>query len=231
MILYRLHSEDRDGKRVSRARVGVCREAGSQQSAPLLLQSPPSPHSFRIRKLNTSALASLIAGNTSHLLLHGPVAHLSVAAVLRFRQEVKWSCSEQPDVFHIAFGLVSSSVLTTQPFPSSLSKGAAATMVLERLQQMASHVTGQIAKPHPLDPLSTAEIARAVEIIKREHSDVFFNAITIREPPKVETLRWLSAPDTAPRPPRMADCVCIGPGSKVYDALVHMEKGEIISWE
>lgn len=104
-------------------------------------------------------------------------------------------------------------------------------MVLERLQQMASHVTGQLARPHPLDPLSKAEIAKAVDIIKREHPDVFFNAITIKEPPKADALRWVASPDTAPRPPRMADCVCIGPGSKVYDSLVDLEKGQIISWE
>lgn len=104
-------------------------------------------------------------------------------------------------------------------------------MVLERLQQMASHVTGQLARPHPLDPLSASEIARVVDIIKKEHDDVFFNAITIKEPPKAETMRWASAPDKMPRPARIADCVCIGPGSKVYDSLVDMEKGEIISWE
>lgn len=104
-------------------------------------------------------------------------------------------------------------------------------MVLERLQQMASHVTGQVAKPHPLDPLTTTEIAAAVKIIKREHSDVFFNAITVKEPPKAETLRYVASPDTAPRPSRIADCVCIGPGSKVYDSLVDLGKEQIISWE
>lgn len=108
---------------------------------------------------------------------------------------------------------------------------SAVAMVLERLQQMASHVTGHVATPHPFDPLCADEIARAVGIIKQEHSDVFFNAITIKEPPKAEVMRWLASPDNAPRPGRFADCVCIGPGSKVYDALVDMERNQIIKWE
>lgn len=103
-------------------------------------------------------------------------------------------------------------------------------MVLERLQQFSSHLSGQVAKPFPLDPLSSAEIAQAVQIIKREHSDVFFNAVTVKEPPKTDAMRWLASPNS-PRPARIADCVCIGPGSKVYDSLVDLERGQIIKWE
>jgi primary-amine oxidase len=104
-------------------------------------------------------------------------------------------------------------------------------MVLERLQQMASHVTGQIVQPHPFDPLSKEEIAKAVEAIRREHPDVFFNAVSLYEPPKADMMRWLASPETVPRPPRIADVVCIGPGSKVYDGLVDLQRAQITKWE
>jgi len=104
-------------------------------------------------------------------------------------------------------------------------------MVLERLQQMASHLTGQTTSPHPFDPLSRDEIAKAVEVIRKEHSDVFFNAVSLQEPRKAEMMRWVAAPEAASRPPRIADVVCIGPGSKVYDGLVDLEKGQLTKWE
>ena len=103
-------------------------------------------------------------------------------------------------------------------------------MVLERLQQMASHLAGQVVLHHPFDPLTTEEIARAVAIVKQEHSDLFFNAVTLWEPRKAEMLRWLATPE-ATRPHRVADIVAIGRGSKVYDGLVDLDVGTIVNWE
>ncbi|KAK4569932.1 peroxisomal copper amine oxidase [Recurvomyces mirabilis] len=104
-------------------------------------------------------------------------------------------------------------------------------MVLERLQQMASHLTGQVAQHHPFDPLSTDEIAAAVAIVRKEHADLFFNAVTLWEPRKEEMLKWQSSPQTAPKPRRVADVVAIGRGSKVYDGLVDLHEGRIVQWE
>jgi primary-amine oxidase len=104
-------------------------------------------------------------------------------------------------------------------------------MVLERLQQMASHLTGQVSRPHPFDPLSREEIAAAVAIVRQTHSDLFFNAITLLEPRKQAMLRYVAAPDTAPRPHRVADVVAIGRGSKVYDGTVDLDEGKILTWE
>ena len=104
-------------------------------------------------------------------------------------------------------------------------------MVLERLQQMASHLTGQVAVHHPFDPLTTEEIAAAVAIVRKEYSDLFFNAVTLWEPRKAEMQKWLSSPQTAQRPHRVADVVAIGRGSKVYDGLVDLEEGKIVKWE
>ncbi|KAK7558456.1 copper amine oxidase, partial [Phyllosticta citricarpa] len=103
-------------------------------------------------------------------------------------------------------------------------------MVLERVKQLASHVTGQTAPPHPFDPLSEVEIEKAVAIIRKEHPDVHFNAVTLWEPRKKDMMAWLENPKTAPKPKRMADVVCIGRGSKVFDGVVDMEKETIVSW-
>lgn len=104
-------------------------------------------------------------------------------------------------------------------------------MALDRLKQAASHVTGIGRAPHPLDPLIETEIEYAVAIIKREHSHIAFNAITLYEPPKAVMLKWVKDPEHTPRPNRVADVVCIGKGSKVFDGLVDLTDGKILKWE
>jgi primary-amine oxidase len=103
-------------------------------------------------------------------------------------------------------------------------------MALDRLKQAASHLTGIGEAPHPLDPLSELEIERAVAIIRKEHNDVFFNAITLWEPRKAEMMQWLKDSRHTPRPHRVADVVCIGRGSKVYDGHADLTEGKIVSW-
>lgn len=104
-------------------------------------------------------------------------------------------------------------------------------MVLERLQQMASHFTGQVAPQHPFDPLTSDEIAVAVAVVKRDHPGLFFNAVTLLEPRKAEMMAYLAAPDTVPRPHRIADVVAIGRGSKVYDGHINLNESRIVKWE
>ncbi|KAI9687610.1 MAG: hypothetical protein M1822_002220 [Bathelium mastoideum] len=104
-------------------------------------------------------------------------------------------------------------------------------MVLERLKQMASHVTGQLLLPHPFDPLTETEIERAVAIVRKEYDSLIFNAVTLWEPRKNDMLAWLADPDNAVRPHRVADVVAIGRGSKVYDGLVDLEEEQIVKWE
>jgi primary-amine oxidase len=84
--------------------------------------------------------------------------------------------------------------------------------MLERLTQVASHL-GKAVSSHPLDPLSTEEIAAVVAIVKKEWPDVHFNAVTLQEPRKAEMQKWLADPETVPRPHRTADVVAIGRGS------------------
>ncbi|KAF2172804.1 hypothetical protein M409DRAFT_62493 [Zasmidium cellare ATCC 36951] len=104
-------------------------------------------------------------------------------------------------------------------------------MVLERLQQMSSHITGQTAPVYPLDPLSSEEIAKAVAIVKREYPNVHFNAVSLWEPRKADMMKYLASPETVPRPHRIADVVAIGKGSKVFDGLVDLNEGRIVKWE
>lgn len=104
-------------------------------------------------------------------------------------------------------------------------------MALDRLKQAASHVTGVGRAPHPLDPLIETEIEYAAAIIRREHDNVAFNAITLYEPPKTVMLKWVKDPEHTPRPNRVADVVCVGKGSKVFDGIVDLTDGKILNWE
>jgi primary-amine oxidase len=104
-------------------------------------------------------------------------------------------------------------------------------MALDRLKQAASHLTGQAAPPHPFDPLTESEIEQAVAVIRKEHSDVFFNAVTLWEPRKAEMMKWIKDTQHTPRPPRVADVVCIGRGSKVFEGIVDLKEDKIINWE
>lgn len=103
-------------------------------------------------------------------------------------------------------------------------------MVLDRLKQMAGQITGQGEPPYPIDPLSEVEIEKAVAIIRKEHPDLHYNAVTLWEPRKLEMQAWLANPQVNPKPKRRADVVCIGPGSKVYDGIVDLEEEKIISF-
>lgn len=103
-------------------------------------------------------------------------------------------------------------------------------MVLERVKQVVSHLTGHTV-PHPFDPLTESEIAKAVAIVQKEHQGLHFNAVTLWEPRKNEMMAWLADPEHVVRPHRVADAVCIAKGSKVYDGIVDLDEEKILSWE
>lgn len=84
---------------------------------------------------------------------------------------------------------------------------------------------------HPFDPLSAAEIESAISIVKKAHGDVFFNVVSLREPRKAEMTAWLANPTKVAKPVRVADVVVIAPGGKVFDGLVDLSTGSIVSWE
>lgn len=104
-------------------------------------------------------------------------------------------------------------------------------MVLDRLKQVAQHVSGTLPPPHPFDPLSAAEIERAVALINKEHAPLNYNAVTVHEPRKAQMLAWLQDPDHTPRPHRVAEVVAIKKGGTVYDGLVNLDEEKIVKWE
>lgn len=104
-------------------------------------------------------------------------------------------------------------------------------MALDRLKQVAQHVTGTTPPPHPFDPLSATEIEAAADLIRREHGSLYYNAISLLEPRKAEMQAWLADPEHTVRPHRVADVVAIGKGSKVYDGWVDLTEKKIVNWE
>jgi primary-amine oxidase len=103
-------------------------------------------------------------------------------------------------------------------------------MALDRLKSVAQHVAGS-TPPHPFDPLMNSEIETVVQIIRREHGQLFYNAVTLWEPRKKQMMAWLEDPQHNPRPSRVADVVAIARGGKVYDGLVDLKEGKILKWE
>ena len=104
-------------------------------------------------------------------------------------------------------------------------------MVLERLKQIASQVTNTIAPPHPFDPLSATEIEAATSLLRKEHGKLYYNAVTVLEPPKTQMLAWLADPDHSQRPARIADVVAITPEGKLMDGHIDLREGKVLSWE
>lgn len=91
--------------------------------------------------------------------------------------------------------------------------------------------SAEVDLPHPFDPLTLGEIETAISTVKKAHGDVFFNVVSLQEPRKAEMTAWLAAPDTVPRPRRIAEVVVIAPGGKVYDGLVDLAETKITKWD
>ena len=103
-------------------------------------------------------------------------------------------------------------------------------MVLDRIQQLAHQVTATTPVPHPFDPLSTTEIDTAVSVIRSEHGNLNFNAVSLYEPRTADMMAWLETPSTAARPMRAADVVAIDGSGKVYDGVVDLGEKRLVSW-
>lgn len=103
--------------------------------------------------------------------------------------------------------------------------------MVDRLQQLTYQVSATTPLPHPFDPLSTTEIDTAVALIRKEHGNLNFNAVSLYEPRKAEMMAWLAQPETAPRPMRGADIVAIDSTGKVYDGVVDLDKKRIVEWK
>jgi primary-amine oxidase len=88
---------------------------------------------------------------------------------------------------------------------------------------------------HPLDPLTTAEVA-AVTSIVRSHGEfpslserTRFITISLREPLKDDVLDWAAGGDA---PPREAEIVILDQGAQAtVEVLVALAPGAVISWK
>ena len=85
--------------------------------------------------------------------------------------------------------------------------------------------------PHPFDPLTGDEIRTAVDIVRKAHGDLKFQAVSLLEPRKADMVKWLEDETKAPRPARMADVTAIGLEGKVYDGIVDLANTKITQWE
>ena len=83
---------------------------------------------------------------------------------------------------------------------------------------------------HPLDPLTTSEIEAAVDVIRKEHGNLFFNTVTVQEPRKADMLAWLGDPAKAAKPTRVADVIALAKGGKLFEGLVNLDHGKQITW-
>lgn len=104
-------------------------------------------------------------------------------------------------------------------------------MVSERMKQLFEHTTSNTGPIHPLDPLTLSEIETAVSVLRAVHGKLFYNAVTLFEPPKAEIIGWLVDTDNGLRPPRKADVVCINTNGQVYDGVVDLTARSIERWE
>lgn len=84
---------------------------------------------------------------------------------------------------------------------------------------------------HPLNPLTAAEINKAVSIVRAVKGQLGYNAVTICEPKKTEVVAWLADPENAPKPARVADVVAIDKAGGIYDGIVDLDAEKLLSWE
>ncbi|KAM0537259.1 hypothetical protein ACHAP6_006137 [Verticillium nonalfalfae] len=94
---------------------------------------------------------------------------------------------------------------------------------------MPAAVNGTL--PHPLDPLTSAEIEQAIAAVQKAHGELFYNVVSLHEPRKAEMTAWLADPASAPRPARIADVVVIAKGGKVYEGFVDLVEDKITHWD
>ena len=104
-------------------------------------------------------------------------------------------------------------------------------MATERLRQLAHHTAPNREDKHPFDPLDAQEIQDAVSVLRHEKGRLFFNTVTLSEPPKSDMQKWLDNPTSANKPKRIAEVVAVSAGGEAYDCLVDLSQRSIIKSE
>ena len=98
---------------------------------------------------------------------------------------------------------------------------------------ISKHATGgSVTAQHPLDPLSPAELAVAVSIIRAHFGDkkISFNTLTLKEPPKALMKPWLANPTTSPTPPREAFFTVLESGiNGIHEGALSLAESKILT--
>src|SRR5690242_13615747 len=96
---------------------------------------------------------------------------------------------------------------------------------------MAIAEAPRVAVAHPLEPLSAAEIARAVEILRSERGlgdATRFITVTLHEPDKAAVLGYRPGASVE----REAFAILMDTAAhKTYEAVVSLTQGKLTSWE
>ncbi|KAF2007923.1 hypothetical protein P154DRAFT_453216 [Amniculicola lignicola CBS 123094] len=105
-------------------------------------------------------------------------------------------------------------------------------------ETVATFPTARLAKSvatHPLAPLSATELASAAAIIKASwpaHTDLYFKAVTLEEPPKSEVLPYLEAEHNGQSLPPVSRRAFINyyirNTSKFHEAIVDLNTGRVL---
>ncbi|KAF3930138.1 hypothetical protein ABW19_dt0208273 [Dactylella cylindrospora] len=103
--------------------------------------------------------------------------------------------------------------------------------LIDNLKEKATTLFGKFTGHHPLDPLTSSEISKAVSIVRESKGQLGYNAVTIAEPKKAETIAWLANPENTPKPARQAEVVAIDKSGAIWDGIVDLDAGSILKWE
>ena len=94
---------------------------------------------------------------------------------------------------------------------------------------LASNVAAATAAPHPLDPMSQAELTSVVSVLKGAgHVDdnTRFVFLSLREPDKAAVLKWQPG-----ETPKREAFVMIKQGSQAFEAIVDLTQAKLVSWK
>ncbi|EGX48715.1 hypothetical protein AOL_s00079g354 [Orbilia oligospora ATCC 24927] len=98
-------------------------------------------------------------------------------------------------------------------------------------QKVGAEGVPKLSGHHPLDPLTSQEIAKVVWIVRGDKGQLGYNAVTLHEPKKTELTAWLLNTADTPKPARQAEVIAIAKDGGVWDGIVDIDAGKIIKWE
>ncbi|WP_256737591.1 stalk domain-containing protein [Pseudomonas sp. dw_358] len=214
---------------------------------PKHVPQPSRKRRFFPSPLATTLAALLAASPMTQAVAHGgPVEMIELETSLRaFGASVHWD--EYAGLYvinhnsaHIKLrpdsptALVNGKTLKLTA-PVMLKDGTAmmyAGMINELFQSDLDETFRLETRPHPLNPLTGAEISAAVSTLKQSphyRQGMQFTDVSVHEPPKEKV--WSFVYDQKATPlPRQASMTVLD-GKKVFEALVDLDKAQLLQWK